>query len=42
MNKQMTEALTQGDNTPVVLIGSNGEVEITSVELTQLINQFRA
>ena len=37
----MAEALKQGDNTPVVLIGSNGEVEITSVELTQLINQFR-
>lgn len=42
MNKQMTEVLMQGDNTPVVLISSNGEVEITSVELTQLINQFRA
>ena len=42
MNKQMAEALKQGDNTPVVLIGPNGEVEITSVELTQLINQFRA
>ena len=41
MNKQMTETLKQGDNTPVVLISSNGEVEITSVELTQLINQFR-
>ena len=42
MNKQMTETLKQGDNTPVVLISSNGEVEITSVELTQLINQFRS
>ncbi len=41
MNKQMSSALLQGDNTPVALIGSNGEVEITSVELTQLINQFR-
>ena len=40
MNKQMTETLKQGDNTPVVLVGANGEVEITSVELTQLINQF--
>lgn len=42
MNKQMSETLKQGDNTPVVLIGSNGEVEITSIELLQLINTFRA
>ena len=42
MNKQMSSTLLQGDNTPVVLVGANGEVEITSVELTQLINAFRA
>lgn len=42
MNKQMTEALLQGDNTPVVLVGANGDVEITSIELVQLINTFRA
>lgn len=41
MNKQMASVLNQGDNTQVVLISSNGEVTITSVELTQLINQFR-
>ena len=42
MNKQMTEGLKQGDNTPVVLVGANGDVEITSIELVQLINTFRA
>lgn len=42
MNKQMTNSLSQVDQTPVVLIGLDGQVEITSVELTQLINQFRA
>ena len=42
MNKDLANAIVQGDNTPVVLVGANGEVEITSVELTQLINHFRA
>ena len=42
MKSELASALAQGDNTPVILVGVNGEVEITSVELTQLINQFRA
>ena len=38
----MSSALAQGDNTPVVLVGSNSsEVRITSVELTEMINTFR-
>lgn len=41
MNKQMTSAVAQVDQTPVVLIGKDGQVEITSIELTQLINHFR-
>lgn len=41
MNKQMSSALEQGDMTPVVLVGVEGQVTIASVELTQLINQFR-
>lgn len=41
MNKQMTDALLQCDNTQVVLIGSDVQFETTSVELTQLINHFR-
>lgn len=41
MNQQMTSTLAQGDQTQVVLIGKDGQAVITSVELTQLINQFR-
>lgn len=41
MNKQMTSALAQGDQTPVVLQGTNNEVRITSVELVGMINTFR-
>ena len=41
MNKEMTNALVSVDPTPTVLIGADGKVEITSVELTQLINIFR-
>lgn len=43
VNQQMSRALATGDNTPVVLIGADGqaEVSITSVELIQLINEFR-
>ena len=41
MNKQMNSALAQGDMTPVILVGVEGQVTIASVELTQLINQFR-
>ncbi|WP_410495064.1 Rha family transcriptional regulator [Cellulosilyticum sp. ST5] len=43
MNKQMSSALVQGDMTPVILNGVDGQAEvmITSVELTQLINRFR-
>ena len=42
MNKDLANAIVQGDNTPVVLVGADGEVEITSIELVQLINTFRA
>lgn len=42
MNQQMSSALAQEDNTPVVLVGSDSNgVRITSVELVELINQFR-
>jgi len=43
MNTQMSKALTTGDNTPVVLNGVSGQDEftITSVELVDVINQFR-
>lgn len=43
MNKQMTSALAQGNQTEVILVGKDGQAEvmITSVELTRLINQFR-
>lgn len=42
MNKQMSSALSQGDQTPVVLSGVDGkQITITSVELTGLINKFR-
>lgn len=43
MKQELTKALSQGDNTPVVLVGTDGkaEVSITSVELIQLINEFR-
>lgn len=41
MNTQMSSALAQGDNTPVVLQGANNEVRITSVELVEMINTFR-
>lgn len=42
MNKQMTNALAQGDHTPVVLQGVSNEVRITSIELVEVINTFRA
>ena len=43
MNKQISSALAQGDQTPVVLVGAdNNEVRITSVELVEKINRFRA
>ncbi len=43
MNNQMSSALAQGDQIPVVLNGADGQagISITSVELTQLINTFR-
>ncbi|MFR0781309.1 MAG: ORF6C domain-containing protein [Zhenhengia sp.] len=42
MNKQMSSALAQGDNTPVVLNGVNSnEMRITSLELVEMINTFR-
>ncbi|QEH68182.1 phage antirepressor KilAC domain-containing protein [Cellulosilyticum sp. WCF-2] len=43
MNKQMSSALEQGDQTEVILKGADGQagISITSLELTQLINQFR-
>ena len=41
MNRQMTNALAQGDQTPVILQGKNNEVRITSVELVGVINTFR-
>ena len=42
VNKQMSSALSQGDQTPVVLSGVDGkQITITSVELTGLINKFR-
>ena len=41
MNTQMSSALVQGDNTPVVLQGANNEIRITSVELVEMINTFR-
>lgn len=41
MKTQMSNALKQGDSTPVVLQGANNEVKITSVELVELINTFR-
>lgn len=41
MNQQMSNTLSKGDQTQVVLIGKDGQAVITSVELTQLINQFR-
>lgn len=41
MNK-MSSALAQGDQTPVILVGVDGnEVRITSVELVEMINTFR-
>ena len=42
MNKQMSSALEQGNQTPVVLNCSTNGTTITSVELVELINQFRA
>lgn len=42
MNKQMSNALAQGDMTPVVLVGADSnELRITSVELVEMINTFR-
>ena len=43
MNQKMNSALSAGDNTPVVLNGASGQAEfvITSVELVDVINQFR-
>lgn len=42
MNKQMSSALAQGDQTPVVLVGADSnELRITSVELVGMINTFR-
>lgn len=42
MNKQMSNELDIGDQTPVVLKGADGQaLTITSVELNGLINQFR-
>lgn len=42
MNK-MSSALSQGNQTPVVLVGADSnEVRITSVELVEMINTFRA
>lgn len=42
MNQQMSNALVHGDNTPVILVGAGGqELSITSVELVDIINQFR-
>lgn len=43
MSQQMSSVLSAEDQTPVILNGVGGQVEvmITSVELTQLINQFR-
>lgn len=42
MNKQMSSVLAQGNQTPVVLNCSTNGMTITSVELVELINQFRA
>ena len=42
MKKDLVNTLVQGDNTPVVLIGSDSTSTITSIELVQLINHFRA
>lgn len=43
MNKQINGALAQGDQTPVVLVGADSnEVRISSVELVEMINTFRA
>lgn len=41
MNIQMSKALSQGDQTPVILQSSNNEIRITSVELVEMINTFR-
>ncbi|QEH69947.1 phage antirepressor KilAC domain-containing protein [Cellulosilyticum sp. WCF-2] len=43
MNYQMSSALAQGDQTEVVLVGSDSnDVRITSVKLVEMINRFRA
>ena len=34
MNKQMSSALAQGDNTPVVLVGSNGKFEAKVIDFS--------
>lgn len=41
MNKQMSIELSQGDQIPVILQGTNNEVRITSIELVEMINTFR-
>lgn len=42
MSQQMSSALAQVDQTPIILVGADSnEVRITSVELVEMINTFR-